>query len=148
VYWSCCKVWRWRNASLHFRHVIETLTTSFTLATCDSMLPITSTGNPSIPLFWSPTSSAPLDSFPVWLPILVPFCLFHRWSVMMNQSLPISTTDCRQERIQMLVVATRIWTKISYVVVPWQESMWSVRMKAEFLSLFECLSVVLFLFCK
>jgi hypothetical protein len=54
-----CKVWRWwRNASLHFRHVHDAIATSFTSATCDRMLPITSIGNPSIPLFWFPDSFA------------------------------------------------------------------------------------------
>jgi len=47
---SHLRVSKWlRAASLHFRHVPEALTTCSTAAMCYRILPITSTGNSSIP---------------------------------------------------------------------------------------------------
>jgi hypothetical protein len=46
---SHLRVSKLRAASLHFRHVPEALTTCSTAAMCDRILPITSTGNSSIP---------------------------------------------------------------------------------------------------
>ncbi len=44
------RVSKWlRAASLYFRHVPEAFTTCSTAAMCDRILPITSTGDPSIP---------------------------------------------------------------------------------------------------
>ncbi len=91
--YSCCNVWRlWCNAALYFLQVHEALTTYSTSSRRERMLPITCTGNPSIPtdiFFWSsPASSSTPNSFATLFGtrlLLLPLHLFPRWPVMMNR---------------------------------------------------------------